>query len=304
MPAWWESGYPGGPMVKVDGFPRPLYPPDAAEYGKTPSVDGLDVEAYKRVISRAGRWPWQPYDQAYSNAFAHGKAGGNVADSGVAGVQRQLHIDATGWVGPATFNGFRSIRIPVGLPHAGEPAMDAYAASLIDEAYRLFGGHEPAPKVGIREAALELAIGELGVAEYPHGSNVNPYGEWYGMNGQPWCAMFTTWAYVLAGQELDLDPSFVRGERYAFVPYLVADARAGRYGLRTTDDPIPGDLVAYDWSLDGEHDHVGLFERWVSGSSLFYAIEGNTSASSNSNGGQVQRRQRDLAGVVFIRSDE
>ena len=55
MNEWWESGYPGGPMVKVAGFPRPLYPPDAARYGKRPSIDGPDVEAYKRTVSRAGR---------------------------------------------------------------------------------------------------------------------------------------------------------------------------------------------------------------------------------------------------------
>ena len=307
MPAWWEQGYPGGPMVKVDGFPRPLYPPDAREHGKSPSVDGPDVEAYKRIVSRAGRWPWKVFDDAYSNAFAHGEAGGNVADSGVAGVQRQLHLDATGWVGEPTFNGLRSIRIPAGLPHAGEPAMDAYAASLIDEAYARFRGSEPAPAVGgVRRTALDLAIGELGAAEYPHGSNLNPYGDWYGMNGVPWCAIFTAWAYVLAGEALELEayPSFVRGSRYSYVPYIVADARALRWGLSTTDDPIPGDLACYDWEGNGEHDHVGLFERWTSGTSSFSAIEGNTSTSSNSNGGQVMRRERSRGGVVFVRAEE
>ena len=125
------------------------------------------------------------------------------------------------------------------------------------------------------------------------------------MNGQPWCAMFVTWAYELAADELGLDsPSFVRGSRYAYVPYVVGDARAGRYGLSTTDDPIPGDLVCFDWELNGEHDHIGLFERWTSGTSTFESIEGNTSTSSNSNGGQVMRRSRGRSGVVFVRVKE
>ena len=34
-----------------------------------------DVVAYKRTVSRAGRWPWQPFDDSYSNAFAHGTSG-------------------------------------------------------------------------------------------------------------------------------------------------------------------------------------------------------------------------------------
>jgi hypothetical protein len=84
---WYEKGYPGGPMVAVKGFPRPLYPLSAAPTYQ-PSVDGSDVEAYKRTISRAGRWVWQAFDQAYSNGFANGK-GPNVIDTGVAGVQRQ-----------------------------------------------------------------------------------------------------------------------------------------------------------------------------------------------------------------------
>jgi len=136
--AWWQHAYGGAPMVKVKGFPRVLYSPDAAAQGKQPSVDGPDVVAYKRTVSRAGRWPWQAFDDAYSNGFAHGKAGGNVGDSGVAGVQRQQGIDATGWVGEATFNTLRSIVIPDGLPHAGEMAMDATAAQLVDQAYERF----------------------------------------------------------------------------------------------------------------------------------------------------------------------
>jgi hypothetical protein len=298
---WWEEPYKGGPMVKLPGFPRPLYPPDATQHGKKPSMDGPDVEAYKRTVSRAGRWAWQPFDEAYSNSFAHGKSG-NVGDTGVAGVQRQQHIDATGWIGEKTFNTLRSIRVPDG-PHQGEMAMDSMAASLLEEAWELFGGHEPPPesKSTVRAAALAKAVTQLGVKESPAGSNLQKYGEWYGMNGVPWCAIFTGWAYELAGPS----PSFVKGSRYSYVPYVVDDARNGRNGLKTTDDPIPGDLVCYDWQCDTIYDHIGLFERWT-GSGVFNAIEGNTSTTDNSNGGQVMRRSRYVAGqpTVFVRVSE
>src|SRR5262252_7511406 len=121
MTEWYEKAYPGAHMVGVDGFPRPLYPPDAAAKGKTPSVDGPDVEAYKRTVSRAGRWKWQTFDQAFSNNFSHGK-GPNVIDSGVAGVQRQQNLDPTGWIGEKTFNTLRSIVIPNDLPNGGQMA--------------------------------------------------------------------------------------------------------------------------------------------------------------------------------------
>jgi hypothetical protein len=88
------------------------------------------------------------------------------------------------------------------------------------------------------------------------------------------------------------------------VPYIVSDARAGKYGLTTTSSPIPGDLVCYDWQRDGIYDHVGLFEEGDAAS--WRAIEGNTSTSSNSNGGQVMRRSRSRndATVVFVRVKE
>ena len=301
MTQWYESPYPGGPMVQVKGFPRPLYPPDAPDRGL--SSDGPDVLAYKRTVSRAGRWPWDAFDEAYSNAFAHGKSGGNVGSSGIAGVQRQQHIEDTGFIGETTFNTLRSIKIPPGLPHAGEMAMDQVAINLINEAWGIYKGSEkpPEPSGTHRQAALQKAITQLGVTESPANSNNNKYGSWYGVNYQPWCAMFVTWCFEQTGDS----PSFVKGSRYAYCPYIVADARANRYGLKTTDDPIPGDVVVYDWSYDTVYDHVGIFEKWVGGGT-FQAIEGNTSYSSNSNGGEVMRRERSKSGqgTCFVRVAE
>lgn len=300
MSEWWEEGYSGGPMVAVPGFPRPLYPPDAE--GKPSSIDGPDVIAYKRTVSRAGRWEWQAFDDSYANGFAHGKPPGNVGESGVAGVQRQLGIDpGTGWLGEATFNGLRSIRIPVGLPHAGEPAMDVTAQNLIAEAWQMFGGSEPDGTK--REKALERAASELGYAE--GSNNSTKYGQWYGWDYQPWCAIFVTWAFETANAATGGSSAFVQGSRYAYVPYVLADAQAHRYGLSVVTSPIPGDLTLLDFS-GGEYDHIGIFES--GSSSSWQAIEGNTSpegsSGSQSNGGGVYRRSRsknDVVKVAFVR---
>jgi hypothetical protein len=309
MSAWWEAPYKGGPMVPVPGFPRPLYPPDAAP-NRVPSVNGPDVEAYKRTVWRAGRWPGPAsnFDRAFSNAFSHGKGGGNVGDSGIAGVQRQQGIDATGFVGLSTFNTLRSIRCPTG-PHQGEMAMDANAANLIAQAWQLYGGEEPAPEPPpvqgktTRERAIDAAIGYIGTKENPASSNDTPFGEWYGVNYQPWCAIFCTYCIeVDAGGS----PSFVKGQNYAYCPYIVSDARNHRNGLSVPSSPIRGDLVVYAWGSSGanteEFDHVGFFEGWTGGSS-FTAIEGNTSISNDSNGGEVMRRQRSATGqgTEFVR---
>jgi hypothetical protein len=97
----------------------------------------------------------------------------------------------------------------------------------------------------------------------------------------------------------------VKGARYAYVPYIVNDARLGKNGLSITSSPKRGDLVCYDWSRDGEYDHIGVFEGWTSGR-VFEAIEGNTSLSDNSNGGEVMRRERDAGSqaTIFVRVKE
>jgi hypothetical protein len=257
--------------------------------------------AYKRTVSRLGRWPWQTFDEGYWDDFAHGKAPKEIGTSGVAGFQYQQHIDATGWLGQKTFDALCYAVVPRDLPNGGEQAMDKTAVDLINEAWDMFQGHEkpPVPANTLRQEALKRAIAQIGTAESPRGSNKQKYGEWYGYNGVPWCAIFCTWCYETGARN---SPAFVRGSRWAYVPYIVADARARRNGVQTTDDPIPGDLICYDWERNGEYDHVGLFEKWV-GSGGFSAIEGNTSTASNSNGGQVMRRTRYKSGqgTVFVR---
>ena len=301
MPPTWDyqKPYPLGPMVGPK-LPHASYPPDAAP-GHTPTKDSDAHKAYKRALCRLGRWgTWDPtkWDDSFSNQFSHGKTGGNVVDSGVAGFQRQMKISPSGWMGAATYDKLRASRIPQGLPNAGQPAFDAVCINLLNNATVNFD--PPKPEL-LRISALQEAKKWLGTKEAPFGSNICKFSSWYGMYG-PWCFMFATYCYVTAAQARGIDcPTFVRGSYYAFVPYGVNDARAGKRGLSVTKDPRPGDLVFYNWNADDIFDHVGIFE--AGNASAWTAIEGNTSTSSNSNGGEVMRRDRKagIPGLVFAR---
>lgn len=149
----------------------------------------------------------------------------------------------------------------------------------------------------MRLQALAYLKTKVGQKEQPPNSNRIPFAsDWYGVTG-PWCAMAVTRAYVEAGST-----AFLRTSRYAYCPFLYADAKYGRNGLSLTTDPMPGDVVLYDWTHDGTPDHVGLFERWTGQGGEFVAVEGNTSTSSDSDGGEVMQRTRTRSLVqAFVR---
>lgn len=113
------------------------------------------------------------------------------------------------------------------------------------------------------------------------------YSDWYGVVG-PWCAMFVTYCGTKAGSKV-----FKKSQRYAYVPYIVNDAKAGRNNLAITYNPQMGDLVCFDWEHNGVADHIGFFISWAGGGRMaFRSIEGNTAVGNNSNGGQVMYRDR------------
>lgn len=293
-------------MVKVKGFPGPLYPPD---HPNGPSPDSDFVIAVKRTLARIGAWPWTPgdWDDSYSNRFAHGDGWGDPTHAGVEGVQHWGNLSPTGAIGEQTANFLRSVKIGQGMPHAGEMAMDSVCVNLWNAAWE---DAQASSGISVRERALDRARNQIGVKESPPESNECVFTDWYGMVG-PWCAMFTTWCYD--GPGAPGSPSFDKNqERFAYVPYLVSDARNGRYGLSVTSSPKPGDLVCYDWQGSGSSgssetfDHVGLFEEWLDPGYAFTAIEGNTSVNNNSNGGEVMRRSRNVSaqGTVFVRVAE
>ena len=185
--------------------------------------------------------------------------------------------------------------------------MDPNSVNLLMQAYETYKGQpEPPPapsKKTTRERALDGALGDVGYVE--GGNNDTFYGRWYGMNYQPYCAMAVTyWFEVDAGGS----PSFAQGAAYSYCPYLLADAKANRGGLSITKDPIPGDVVLYDFQWDGIADHTGLF---LSGNaSSFKTVEANTSpegsGGSQSNGGGVYQRNRtqSSAQIWFVRVAE
>lgn len=134
----------------------------------------------------------------------------------------------------------------------------------------------------IRSKMWEEAGKWIGETEHPAGSNRSKFSLWYGLIG-PWCAEFVSWCGVVAKSK-----AFEKGHKYAYVPYIVADARAGRNNLSITYKPQQGDIACFDWNHDGIADHTGLFGNWINTEKTnFKGREGNTGPTDKSNGGMV-----------------
>lgn len=143
------------------------------------------------------------------------------------------------------------------------------------------------------KSIIDIAAAEIGYTENPPGSNLTKFGEWFGLNGVAWCGIFVSWAYDKAGLPLGNI-----GYRKGFAGCMTAVAHFRKAGKITTD-PQPGDIVFFDWNGDAVYDHTGIFVRKIS-DTQFETIEGNTSLTNQSNGGQVMRRKRHFKNAIFV----
>ncbi len=146
----------------------------------------------------------------------------------------------------------------------------------------------------LRLKALEQAERTLGIKESPPGSNRVIFTDRWNMVG-PWCNMAVSLWYLDAGSK-----AFLLGQNWAYVPAFLQAAELGVNGLALIPPEIaqPGDVVCFDWDQGGLADHIGLLRSVVNPGEPFLTIEGNTAAGNDSNGGQVQHRERVLGNVA------
>lgn len=134
---------------------------------------------------------------------------------------------------------------------------------------------------------LKIAKAEIGVKESPANSNNVKYNTWYyGKSVQgtayPWCAAFISWVFS------QVDSSLIKKSASCM--------EIGNWFKSNnqwkTNNPQPGDVVFFKFNTNSRWaNHIGLVE-FVNADGSINTIEGNTSISSDDNGGSVMRRTR------------
>lgn len=136
------------------------------------------------------------------------------------------------------------------------------------------------------QGLIAVAAAEVGYSRWADSQPGTKYGRWYeaevdrcntnydyGASGVPYCAMFVSWCLWTAGIVCAGFPS-------AYCPAIHNHQTVKARDLRT------GDIVLFDWELDGTDDHVGIVTGNDPGRQVVTTIEGNT------NNGCVARRER------------
>lgn len=143
---------------------------------------------------------------------------------------------------------------------------------------------------------LALAQSQVGTTEYPPNSNnviynTAYYGHDVSGSSYPWCAVFVWWVFN------------------QFTPCLVKKTAScenlaqwfkdnGKWG----STPHIGDVVFFKFNTNSRWtNHVGIVKEVLEGGAKLITIEGNTSVSSDDNGGAVMERTRTSNIVGFGR---
>lgn len=112
--------------------------------------------------------------------------------------------------------------------------------------------------------------------------NYTKYGKWYGMNGQPWCAMFVSWCADKAGIGRNIIPAHA-----SCTVGIKWFKEHRRWKSRNEYVPCVGDIIYFE---SANSRHVGIVTE-CDGKKV-YTVEGNTSGDETmtANGGEVAEK--------------
>lgn len=144
----------------------------------------------------------------------------------------------------------------------------------------------------LAQKALEIAITQNGICEYPKGSNsglmVNQYLKSVGLSkGYPWCMAFVYWCVNEAAKMIEVKNPLVKTGG-VLRQYNETSLRK----LPKTSGGIkPGDIFIMEFKAGTGH--TGFVEKIVG--SMVHTVEGNTNDDGSREGYEVARRQRPIS---------
>jgi len=157
--------------------------------------------------------------------------------------------------------------------------------------------------MGTQAAAVVAAAKKYADENYKEGTNNDTiFGVWYGMNHQPWCAMFVSKCF----EDAKLSPLVAASTKKGF-----AACNAGYQWFAKNNQIVPvgkaeaGDVVFFNFDADVHTtEHVGIVVANDPKKGILTTYEGNTSgegkAGSQANGDGVFLRHRAYSLIMGV----
>jgi peptidoglycan hydrolase-like protein with peptidoglycan-binding domain len=232
----------------------------------------------------------QPRTLRLASPFMHGPE--------VAEAQRLLGVRADGVFGPITSGAVAGWKRARGISSPDGELAPADRARLVADiplgAVRLMerwaasGLREDPPRSNRVPALIAVAERE----------EVAPV---YSSMGYPWCAFAAFLAALVVGGESAALGLRERRFNPLYTPAILAEARAGTFGLRTVPatSAFRGDLVLFDWDFAAGDpaDHVGRLAQ-APAEGRVHTVDGNSGV-----GGLVEPRDRAIGSVRAFARD-
>lgn len=153
--------------------------------------------------------------------------------------------------------------------------------------------------MGAASDIVSKAKSYIGTVEKPSGSNnvifnTHYYGKAVSGSAYAWCCVFVWDIFRLCSAS----SLFYDGKKTDYCPTLQSWGKKKGLAVSKSDGQA-GDIIFFDWNGNGLADHVGIIEK-KNNDGTYLTIEGNTSLTSNDNGGKVMNRTRKLSEICTI----
>lgn len=137
--------------------------------------------------------------------------------------------------------------------------------------------------------------------KYKEGRNNDTiFGKWYGMNHQPWCAMFVSKVFNEAKCSKLIAASTSKGFASC---QLGLNWFVKKRQIVPVSSAMPGDLVFFQFDDDPAADHIGIVVKNNKALRTLVTYEGNTAkdgSGSQSNGDGVYQKRRKYSQVIAV----
>lgn len=158
---------------------------------------------------------------------------------------------------------------------------------------------------GGRRSPVSIAQSELAGAA-PEAMNGSRYYGWAKTGRTDWCASFVCWTYAQSG--IHIGPSPYGAQGVNGIPHCdnlkrwFEETPEWRWNTPESGyQPVPGDVVLFDYDGDGSMDHTGIVESYNPETGEMVCIEGNVGGddqAGNGDGTLVRRTYSNMDDVA------